>query len=257
MISITNEKVAGFDPRWAAFRGFSLLFDNPGMSLTTSGALAYIDCDVDGDKDLLLYKAFRNSLSNIGIDILTNTYLFCPLPPASYHVTVWDGLNDGSVDHVVAAHRSECERFLQGLPLSLCESDLFPEIAASKVVSTLDWNIQFRFGRLEKWSNVSIVARLAPGNDASAEAIGNLTAARATLTADFERRFKIRPQETYVPHVTLGYFANRDLAEQATPFMESWNATFQQGTTDLMMEVHRVSLYGFTDMATFFKGLRV
>jgi hypothetical protein len=253
MISITNEKVAGFDPRWASFKGFSLLFDNLGMSLTTAGPVAYIDCDVDGDADLLLYKALRNSLANIGLDILTNTYLFCPLPPASYHVTVWDGVNDGNVAHVVAAHRSECEGFLQGLPYSLCESDLFPEIAASAAVSTPDWNIQFKFGWLEKWSNVSIVARLVPAIDTSAKAIRGLTDARAALTADFERRFGIRLQKTYVPHVTLGYFANQDLAEQATPFMESWNATFQHETSNLMMEVHRVSLYGFTDMATFFK----
>jgi hypothetical protein len=29
MITITNHKISGFDPRWATFRGFSLLFDNP------------------------------------------------------------------------------------------------------------------------------------------------------------------------------------------------------------------------------------
>src|SRR5438874_2339771 len=62
MITITNEKVAGFDPRWATFRGFSLLFDNPGHSLTPAGEWLNLTCAVDTDPDLAFYKALRESL---------------------------------------------------------------------------------------------------------------------------------------------------------------------------------------------------
>jgi hypothetical protein len=38
MVTITNTKIAGVDgPRWAPFRGFSLLFDNPGDGVLPMG----------------------------------------------------------------------------------------------------------------------------------------------------------------------------------------------------------------------------
>ena len=37
MFSITNKKVAGFIPRWADFRGFSILFDPSSGGLTPNG----------------------------------------------------------------------------------------------------------------------------------------------------------------------------------------------------------------------------
>jgi hypothetical protein len=36
VITVTNAKVGGFVPQWAAFRGFSILFDNPGDSLSST-----------------------------------------------------------------------------------------------------------------------------------------------------------------------------------------------------------------------------
>ncbi len=30
MFNVTNAKIAGFLPRWASFRGFTILFNNPG-----------------------------------------------------------------------------------------------------------------------------------------------------------------------------------------------------------------------------------
>src|SRR5438876_12331769 len=97
MITITNPKVAGFVPRWAPFRGFSLHYDNPGHSLTRSGDRLDLNCDVEADPELVFYRRLRESLEDLAPDLLMNTYLFCPLPPASYHVTGRDGGNDGTV----------------------------------------------------------------------------------------------------------------------------------------------------------------
>ncbi len=253
VIWLTNEKVAGFEPRWAPFRGFTLLFDNPGANLKVSGGLSYVDCDVDRDPDLLLYKALRDGIQQIGQDLLTNTYLFCPLPPASYHVTVWDGVNDGNLAQVLTAHHETWKRFLQE-PWSVSGAfDLFREITVSDLISKPDWNIQLRFEALEKWSNVSIVARLAPANATPKNAVAGLTDARAGLTRVFESRFGVGPHLTYAPHVTLGYFANQNLADETNQYMEQWDAIFRELTNGLILVMHRVSLYGFTDMATFFK----
>lgn len=252
MIPITNEKVAGFSPRWADFRGFSLLFDNPGRSLKTSDSLAYLNCEVAGDPELLLYRAFQQGLERIGLDQLMQTYLFCPLPSSSYHVTVWDGLNAANIGAVNPTHRATCEGFLRELPCSLCVSELFVDVTTAKV-SQSDWPIQFKLARVENWSNVSLVARLVPANQAAKQTLDRLIAARSELSAAFEAKFGIRSQETFVPHVTLGYFAHGEWAERVQPQLESWNAIFQEATMDLTLEVRRVSLYGFVDMATFFK----
>lgn len=252
MITITNAKIAGFTPRWADFSGFSLLFDHPGRHLTVSGSLAYLDSDVAEDPALSLYRAFQQGLERIGLAQLMQTYLFCPLPSSSYHVTVWDGLNAANVSAVSSTHRVACEHFLHELPRSLCEPTLFPDVTAGAIAQS-DWPIQFKLARLENWSNVSLVARLAPANEAAVKTLGHLTAARRELSAAFASKFGIRPQETYVPHVTLGYFAHGEWAERVQPHLESWDALFQEATTALTLDVRRISLYGFTDMATFFK----
>ena len=116
MFSITNEKVAGFTPRWATFRGFSILFDPPGAGLLPSGNRLDLACDVAADPALGFYKRLRDSLTRLDPDRLTATYLFCPLPPPSYHVTVWDGGNDGNVGEVDGDARREMEDWLAGLP---------------------------------------------------------------------------------------------------------------------------------------------
>jgi hypothetical protein len=254
MLPITNEKVAGLEPRWADFRGFTLLFDNPGASLKTVRSVAYLDCDVDENPDLSLYQALRDALQQIGLASLSKSYLFCPLPPESYHVTVWDGINASNLDKVVSEHRPACQRFLQALPNSVQDTRLFPEITNSELLTRPDWRIRFKFAKLEKWGNVSIVALLEPADDESAVNLRALKDARAILTSEFERKFGVGPYPNYTPHVTLGYFANQDLAEQASPRMDAWNESFHEITAGFALELQQVSLYGFTDMATFFKA---
>jgi 2'-5' RNA ligase len=252
MTTITNEKIAGLEPRWASFRGFSLLFDHPGAGPAPRDGVACLERGLDA-APLRLYRALREGLARIGPEPLTRTHLLCLLPPSTYHVTVWDGIHDGNLAAVTPVHRDECACCLQELPGSLGRSDVFREITASTLVQQPDWNIRLRFERLENWSNVSLVARLGPADPASAASLARLTEARAELTGAFGQRFGVRPAAVYVPHVTLGYFANEDLAEQARSLVDAWSEPFSQETAGLALPVHRVRLYGFTDMATFFR----
>ena len=164
-----------------------------------------------------LFRALRDGLHSIGGEVLTHSYLFCPLPAASYHVTVWDGLNDANVTYVNPVHREEAARFLRELPESLFASDLLDEVAASALITQTDWGIRLRFEQLEKWSNVSLVARLAPADEDSADSLKSLSNARAQLSATFHRRYHVSPNESYVPHVSLGYFANEQQAKRKRP----------------------------------------
>ncbi len=256
MIAITNEKIADLKPTWASFRGFTLLFDPPGQGLSRSAGLAYVDGDVEADPALVLYRALRDGLARLEPDVLAQRYLFCPLPSASYHVTVWDGVNDANLQQVRDEHRVSGHQFLRDLPDSLAAATWFSELSAADHLLDLDLPLHFRFERLAQWGHVSLVAQLAPRDDTSADALLRLNAARACLSDVFSRRFGVAPHPVYVPHVTLGYFANRDRAEQASPLVEGWNAVLREQTTGLHLEARRVGLYGFTDMATFFTAAR-
>ena len=149
MFSITNEKMAGFAPRWAGFRGFSILFDNPSDCLTPAGPCQTLACDVEGDAALGFYKSLRDSLACLDPDLLMAAYLFCPLPPPSYHVTVWDGANDGNKPLALGDRRPVLEQLLTGLPDALTQPQEMTALAqASPLVQQQDWDIEFGFSHL-------------------------------------------------------------------------------------------------------------
>jgi hypothetical protein len=255
MLTITNAKVAGFAPRWAAFRGFSILFDNPGRSLTPSGDRLDLACDVTNDAALHFYRTLNDALAALNLNLLTNTYLFCPLPPPSYHVTVWDGGNDGNLAHVVAAQHPHLDTLLAGLPDSLLHPNVVTDIPLrSSLVTKRDWPIRFRLESLVIWGNIVLVARLAPADDASTCVFHALVAARSRLNARYREALGISPSDNYTPHVSLGYFANKESAQLSIPCLATWNALFLERLSGMTLDFDRASLYGFTDMATFFKA---
>ena len=120
MITVTNQKVAGFTPRWGSFRGFTLLFDNPDSSFAAwRNDTLLLQTDVANDPSLAFYRGLRGGLEQLDLDLLTETYLFCPLPPASYQVTAWDGANDGNLARIHDPHRAEFAQWIAELPASL------------------------------------------------------------------------------------------------------------------------------------------
>ncbi len=252
MFSITNEKVAGFTPRWARFRGFSLLFDPPGDCLVSSGKCLDLACGLDADAALGFYRALRDSLAQLNPDLLMATYLFCPLPPPSYHVTVWDGGNDGNRTFVVSDRRPALERLLAGLPDALALPHEMTEPAlASPLVRRRDWDIEFQFDHLAVRG--ALVARLSP-TEASQEAFAAFVEERHRLNDFVHETFGIAAYENYTPHVSLGYFASREGAQLARPCLPEWNALFAERMQGRTLTFQHASLYGFTDMATFFKA---
>jgi hypothetical protein len=256
MIAITNAKVAGLDgPRWAPFRGFSLLFDNPGDGVSPMGKdLARLNFPVDTSPDLHLYRSFVVCLDRIGRDSLIDNYLFCPLPPCTYHVTVWDGLNDGNVELVFPGYRPDLESFLEALPDSLLTDREFTgEVDDSPLVLRTDWTIKFKFSKLAKWGNRVLVARLEPADRESEDEFGRIIANRNDLSVRFQEHFGFKITD-YSPHVSLGYFANKEYAELATPQIDRWTGLCEKEAGDLTVAFGSISLYGFTDMATFFKA---
>ena len=254
MLIITNKKVAGFTPNWASFRGFSILFDNPGQCLTRCGNRLDLTCDVVNGEGLEFYRSLHHALASLDVPLLTNAFLFCPLPPLSYHVTVWDGGNDENLAQVKDAHYSDMKTLLAGLPDALLHPNATTQIPmASPLVANHDWAIRFRFESLAKWGNIVLVARLAPADDVSTENFQRLVEERARLNVQFREAVGVSPSDKYTPHVSLGYFANKEMGQLATPYLTAWNAGFQEGLDGATLDFYQASLYGFTDMASFFK----
>ena len=231
MVPITNPKLIGLEPRWAPFRGVSLVFDPP-------------------DDDALL-RALRAGVAALSRDSLITEHYLRPLPPESYHVTVWDGVNDGKLPEVVPEFRAEWERFLQAIPTESFPDNLFREVQDSELMARLDWKLRLRLARIENWSDVSLVAHLEPSDDASAESLRRIRIARDALTEAFGNKFGVRPHPDYTPHVTLGYFANAGLAASSASAVARWNDALLRRTADLVLGLRRVHLSAFSDMTSF------
>ena len=231
MIAITNPKLAGLEPRWAPFRGFSLVFDPPEED-SFSGAL-------------------RAGLAALENDALIVEYYLRLLPAASLHVTAWDGVNDAKLAEVVPEFRAAWERFLQAGAAKPFPEDLFRDMQASELLTCPDWDLRLRCARIENWSHVSLVAHLEPADAAAAARLERLRAARDALSEAFGRRFGVRPHPDYEPHVTLGYFANADLAAASAPAVARWDAALRAATAGTILTLRRLHLSVFSDMTSF------
>ena len=230
-IPITNPKLSGLEPRWAPFRGFSIVFDPP---------------EDDG-----FFHALRAGVAALANDALIADFYLRLLPPASFHVTAWDGVNDGKLAEVVPEYRSAWERFLTASPAKPFPEDLFRDVQASELLTCPDWDLRLRCARIENWSDVSLVAYLESADAQTAASLARLRAARDALSEAFGRRFGVRPHPDYEPHVTLGYFANVNLAATAGPAVERWDAALRAGMAGRVLELRRLHLSVFSDMTSF------
>jgi hypothetical protein len=250
----SNPKVQGFVPVWAPFKGFSLLFDNPGDScsrLSDFPRLAKMDCRYNRP-ELSFYRTLWDVGS--GASELVCSYLFCPLPLHSYHVTVWDGINDFNVRRLPEGERAEAERWLQGLPGSFDpEHGLLAGRGGEPIGIRMD-PIEFEFDRLEKWNNASIVARLKPADSRSEDVLRGIEEERDMLNQLFEERFGIATAtKSYRPHVSIGYLGNKELGEKSEEAVRRLNERMEPGMSGLRLRFDGISMYGMSDMETFFK----
>jgi hypothetical protein len=215
-------------------------------------------CAAEDDPQLRLYRGLRDGLARLGGESLTQDYLFCPLPPVSYHVTAWDGINDANVAGIDPGQRGSFQELLAGLPDSLQRSGVLERVIASPLVQTTDWGLALRFDRLANWGDVSLVAELVPADKAAEAALQRVIEARSRLNAEFQQAFGIAPSRPhYTPHVSVGYFANRDRAREVGPHLGEWNRIIAERVRGLTLAFRRVRVYGFTDMATFFRAGKI
>jgi len=257
MAWISNPKIAGCKPEWARFPGFSLLFDNPGQSYRDAGGMQHVACDVAGEPDLGLYKALHDGLHRLDDKSLTSKYGFCPLPPKSYHVTVFDGGNIGNLAKAKPEYQAALRQLLEALPDGWSEDHpLVHPAAVNSLTAKGKPEIAFRFGELKLWGGEVMVARLVAADADSAEALEQFKAERRTLSATYQEAFGFGAGPNYSPHVSLGYFATQAGGELADEKRLEWNELFEAITEGHVIRFQGVTCYGFTDMASFFRTRR-
>jgi hypothetical protein len=97
------------------------------------------------------------------------------------------------------------------------------------------------------------VALLAPADQDSEGKLRTLVAEREVLTTGFQEQFGVRTVDGFAPHVTLGYYANRDRAGLSEPQLDRWARFIREEIGTLTITFNTIGLYGFTDMITFFR----
>ncbi len=254
MLTIANPKIAGFVPRWATYRGLTILFDNIG--LRRDGPWLRLECALDAIPEYTLYRGLRAAMCTLNTDLLLRRYLFCALPPATYHVTLWDGPNDGNAEQALPNMRQRITDLLLDIPGALSHGNLISgTIAGSPLIRRRGWQVGFTVSRLAIVQHAALVALLAP-TPTTNEAFSLLVELRNGWNTTFRNRFGIAAYEPYAPHVTLGYFADPALAAEAEAELPTWEELVLRHTAGTSITFSSASLYGMLDMVTFFRTAR-
>lgn len=240
-------KLRGWPPRWAEFRGFSLLFDNPDQP---PGA-APLACRVGAHPELALYTALAGWVAELGEQPMLERYGLVATPPPSYHVTAWDGINEATLDRLHAPVREAARRWLQALPdAGPLPEPLTEALHARRALSGL-LPMRFALRELATPGDIGLVARLMPADDESARRLSLFQLARRTVAVRAAARWGHAYTTALDPHVTLGYFIGPDAARAARPLLEEWTRAARAHVAGATVRFTSIGLYGFTDMAHF------
>ncbi len=258
MALIEHPKIANLTPLWAELHGFSLLFDNPGPCLIPQPngmqLLHNEPLTVPGHR---FFGLMVQQLERLGLPHLMNAYGFCPLPPPSYHVTVWDGLSQLRLPEMEPSMQTQMGSFLQQLPDSLASRQAFmEEVKPGALLAREGWEISFVFSHLSSRTGGGLAAVLRPANDTSAHLLQQLRTGRQRLSQAFSHSLQFpHDPDVYVPHVTLGYFLNRELSGRLSAHVElaQWSRQLGEALEGSSLTFTSVGLYAYTSMAHFFR----
>lgn len=232
---MNNKLQTGPEP-WAPFSGFSLLWDPPGDS--PQGKLNLVPA-LDSFFGVLATwtkTISREACQDVGLHLL---------PPSSYHVTYWDGINQDNLENLPAEERGLAREELSRIPD--LDTGWAPVYDVLKHLCTEKWpSCTLRLSGLAQWSGVSLVAVLSPCDQTAFE---HIVARRQAWNATFGLRYGCWANETYVPHVTLGYYED--------PEQAGLNPLWEHVALELLgaqrLDLNPPALYAFSDMASFYR----
>lgn len=240
---ITQPKLHSLIPDWAAFHGYSLLFDDAQAGQAAQCA---------GRADMLAaFDRIGQALDDLGRDALMQRALLCLLPTASYHVTLADLVHQGNAPKVRPEAAGPAATLLDharsgpqsGLPPLLARAGLRAGLAHPAPLTLTVRGIDMR-------GNRALVLDLTGGSPADDAALDVLRQWRSRLLARLQAVTGLPPTD-WRPHLTLGYFANPNLVP---PDMAAdLQRRLAPALVGLRLPVDQVSLYGFSSMTRFWR----
>jgi mannose-6-phosphate isomerase-like protein (cupin superfamily) len=250
-MEITNPKVQSVDPpAFANCRGFSYICDNPGPAFEEDG-LPVIRSEMEGI-DLSLYRGLAQAIDKIGKEQLAGSHGVCLTPSSSYHVTVQDLVHCANIHLIRQPEREVFEGVLVRLPAAIV-APLPTQFPPTTLPLPGRWKIRFRLSEIAVLpSQTALIARLAPVDEESERTMTQIEQRRRELDEQFAAFGKPQNPE-WVPHITLGYFANPELALEAAAHVERWSETAAICTVGRTIEFGSISLYAFTTMDHFWR----
>ena len=251
MIALDNPKIAGLCVRWAEFRGFSLLFDNPGDGGLAADGL--LDCRPDDHPALALYAALSHWQDRCGRQTLLLEHGLAPMPPSTFHVTAWDGINAATLAAQTAPVRAAARAWLDALPARARWPDELAVCTAAREAIEAVLPIRFRFAALRNTRGIGIVAELEPADAEQRERFEALQRVRQQHARAARQAWGHAYTTPLEPHVTLGYFLRPVDAERAQPRIGDWDTQLREATDGLSIRFASVGLYGFIDMVRFYR----
>jgi hypothetical protein len=248
-MEITNPKVQSVDPpAFANCRGISYICDHPGAAFEENG-LPVLRSQMD-DANLPLYRGLAQAIEKIGKEQLVASHGVCVTPPRSYHVTVQDLLHYGNIHLIRQPERNVFEDAFARLPMSVV-APLPTQFPPTTLPLSGRWKLRFRVSEIAVLhSQAALIARLTPVDEESERAMTQIEQRRRALDEQFATIGK-PPNPAWAPHITLGYFANPELALEAAAHVERWSETAATCTIGRVIEFGSISLYAFTTMDQF------
>lgn len=253
-MKVTSRKLSQLEPPvWSAYAGLSVLYDNPGCA-AVSGLQpleALPTARPDGQD---LYDRLATVAGQIASSTHDGSAQVGLLPRPTYHVTLCDGVNEGSRAHVRAEAHREVVETLAGLPDSLLWANGLLRLLRAGELCWQVWThpIRLRVEALQVWGH-AFVARLEPADEPSAAAMDHHEAGRRELAAALQARVGVEPP-AWRPHLTLGYVPNDDAASRLREHvLPAWQPHVAERTADVAITFRSASLYGFTDMIHFWR----
>lgn len=254
MAEITTRKLNNVSPpAWRPYPGLSVLYTDPGAT-AVSGIEPLETASQARRGDRRLYDHLHAIAEEIDASLSDDGVAFCKLPRHTYHVTLCDGVNEGTRTRVRRELRDEVAGTLDALPDSLLWTTTVLRLLQDR---ELQWTVRrhpvrFRVEALHVWGHV-LVAGLEPADDRSAAAKAAHEACRSDLVARLAARLGVRIQP-WRPHVTLGYFANEDAGTHAREHeLPQWQDRACERAEALSVTFRSASVHGFTDMVSFWR----
>jgi hypothetical protein len=247
-------------PVFAPFKGFSILFEGYKNLADLDPSWKRLSAESE-----TLYAELTSALDQLKTRMELDSNTFIALPPSSYHITLWDGLNQENVETISRPDptendqiKAEFRRLIAGLPDTapmLLEREELASLpnweARLRLVMNESDNLNFSFVGLSVWGDEVLVARLA-ASKRSTETLEYICRERSIFNEHIRTKLGINPRSEYTPHISLGYFTNNEAGRIGSQKIPEWNRLFSERVRSQYW-TPRVKLYFFLDMCTFIR----